>query len=369
MIGQDLHRFVPVVGFLSSPPRPSQPQLMDTVLLALIAFLTATIRSRASMQLEIVALRHQLAVYQRLGKHPRLTPADRILWSWIARLWSRWREALVIVQPRTVISWQRRRFRDHWSRLCRSGKPGRPTVAREVLDLIRRMSTANPLWGAPRIVGELRKIGIEVAKSTVERYRIRPRRPVSPTWMTFLKNHVAEMISIDFFVAPTVKFEILFVFLILAHDRRRVLHVNVTTNPSAEWTGQQIVEAFPWSDVPAYLLRDRDSIYGAHFQRRVNNMGIEEVVIARQSPWQNPYVERLIGSIRRECLDHVIVLNEKHLRRVLERYLAYYHGWRTHRSLDMDAPAGRPIQPQDHGRVVEVAEVGGLHHHYERRAA
>jgi len=340
-----------------------------TVLSALISFVVNAFRSRAALHMENLALRHQLAVYQRATRRPRLKPGDRILWSWIARLWPGWQNGLIIVQPRTVIAWQRRRFRDHWSRLCRSGKPGRPTVAREVRDLIRRMSTANPLWGAPRTVGELRKIGIEVAKSTVERYRIRPRRPVSPTWMAFLKNHAAEMISIDFFVVPTVKFEILFVFLILAHDRRRVLHVNVTTNPSAEWTSQQIVEAFAWSDVPAYLLRDRDSIYGAHFRRRINNMGIEQVMIAHRSPWQNPYVERLIGSIRRECLDHVIVLNERHLKRILNRYLTYYHGWRTHRSLDMDAPAGRPIQPQDHGRVVEIPEVGGLHHHYERRAA
>jgi len=342
---------------------------MTTILAALISFVVNAFRSRAALHMENLALRHQLAVYQRATRRPRLKPADRILWSWIAQLLPRWRELLVIVRPMTVIAWQRRRFRGHWSRLCRSGKPGRPTVAREVRDLIRWMSAANPLWGAPRIVGELRKIGIEVAKSTVERYRIRPRRPASPTWMAFLKNHGAEMVSIDFFVVPTVRFHILYVFLILAHDRRRVLHFNVTTSPSAKWTAQQIVEAFPWSDVPAYLLRDRDSIYCSHFQRRVKNMGIEDVVIAPRSPWQNPYVERLIGSIRRECLDHVIVLNERHLRGVLKRYLAYYHGWRTHRSLDMDAPDGRILQPQDHGRVVEIPEVGGLHHHYERRAA
>jgi transposase InsO family protein len=242
-------------------------------------------------------------------------------------------------------------------------------VAREVRALIRRLSAANPLWGAPRILGELHKIGIDVAKSTVEKYRIRPPRPVSPTWMAFLKTHATEMISIDFFVVPTVKFEILFVFLILAHDRRRLVHLNVTTNPSADWTAQQIVEAFPWTDTPAYLLRDRDSIYGARFQQRVKSMDIEEIVIAPRSPWQNPLVERLIGSIRRECLDHVIVLNEKHLKRILRCYFRYYHSWRTHQALDMDAPAGRNIQPHDHGRVVEIPEVGGLHHHYERRVA
>lgn len=186
---------------------------------------------------------------------------------------------------------------------------------------------------------------------------------------TFLKNHAAEMVSIDFFVVPTVKFEILYVFLILAHDRRRVLHVNVTTNPSAEWTAQQIVEAFPWDEVPSYLLRDHDGIYGTHFQRRVKSLGIEEIVIARRSPWQNPYVERLIGSIRRECLDHLIVLNQRHLRRILTCYLRYYHDWRIHQSLEMDTPDGRSVHPRGTGEIVELPEVGGLHHHYERRAA
>jgi transposase InsO family protein len=277
------------------------------------------------------------------------------------------REALVIVQPRTVIAWQRRRFRDHWTRLCRSGKPGRPAVAKQVRILIRRLSSANPLWGAPRIVGELAKIGIDVAKTTVEKYMVRPRGPTSPTWTTFLRTHPAEMISIDFFVVPTVKFQVLFVFLILAYDRRRVVHFNVTMNPSAEWTAQQIVEAFPWGDAPRYLLRDRDSIYGAHFRRRVRALGMEEMLSAPRSPWQNPYVERLIGTIRRECLDHVLVLNERHLMKILRGYFSYYHGWRTHQALDMDAPDRRAIQAT--GEVIEIPEVGGLHHHYERRAA
>jgi transposase InsO family protein len=340
-----------------------------SVLAALSACFASTVRSLASTQIEILALRHQLATYQRSAKRLRIKPADRILWSWIARLWPGWRDCLIIVQPRTVIAWQRRRFRDHWRRLSNSGKPGRPTVAREVRDLIRRMSSANPLWGAPKIIDELRKIGIDVVKSTVEKYMVRSPTPSTPTWITFLRNHAPDMISIDFFVVPTVRFHILFVFLILVHERRRVLHYNVTTNPSAEWTAQQIVEAFPWDEVPRYLLRDRDGIYGAHFRRRVKNMGIEEVMIARRSPWQNPYVERLIGSVRRECLDHPIVLNERHLKKILARYLRYYHGWRVHQTLEMDTPGGRPVQHQDHGEVVEIPELGGLHHHYERQAA
>ncbi|MFC1572145.1 integrase core domain-containing protein [Candidatus Eisenbacteria bacterium] len=275
----------------------------------------------------------------------------------------------MIVQPVTVIAWRRRRFREYWAKLSRSGKPGRPAVAKEVRDLIRRMSVANPLWGAPHIVGELRKIGIDLAKSTVEKYMVRRRKPPSPTWRAFLKNHVNDIVAIDFFVVPTVRNQILFVFLILAHERRRVLHFNVTANPTAEWTAQQIVEAFPWDSVPRYLLRDRDGIYGAHFSRRVKNMGIEQVVIAPRSPWQSPHVERLIGSIRRECLDHVIVFNERHLKRVLSCYLAYYHRWRVHQSLGMDCPQHRAAHPAGCGRVIEVAEVGGLHHHYERAVA
>jgi len=231
------------------------------------------------------------------------------------------------------------------------------------------MWRSNPTWGSPRIVGELHKIGIDVAKSTVEKYRPKSRKPSSPTWKAFLTNHVKDLVSCDFFIVPTATFKVLFVFIILAHDQRRIVHFNITEHPTAQWTAQQIVDAFPWDTAPRYLLRDRDSIYGAAFQSRVENMGIEEVKIAPQSPWQNPYCERLIGSIRRDALDHVIVLNEKHLRRVLLSYVEYYHTWRTHLSLEMDAPASRAVQPSELGPVRKRPEVGGLHHHYERIAA
>ncbi|MCK4303718.1 MAG: integrase core domain-containing protein [Candidatus Eisenbacteria sp.] len=336
---------------------------------SLFGSIMAVFRSRASLQMENLALRHQLGVLKRTCPRPRIRARDRILWSLLSRIWSSWRESLVIVQPATVIAWRRRRFREYWTRLSRAGKPGRPAVPREVRDLIRRMSVANPLWGAPHIVGELRKIGIDLAKSTVEKYMGRRRKPPSLTWRAFLNNHVRDIVAIDFFVVSTVRNRILFVFLILAHERRRILHFNVTANPTAEWTAQQIVEAFPWDDAPRYLLRDRDGIYGAYFRRRVKNMGIEQVVIAARSPWQNPYIERLIGTIRRECLDHVIVFNDRHLKRVLSCYLTYYHRWRTHQSLDMDSPERRPVHSADGGRVTEVSEVGGLHHHYERAAA
>ncbi len=321
------------------------------------------------MQREIVALRHQLGVYQRARCRPRINPADRLLWSWISRHWPGWRDFLVFVQPRTVTAWQQARFRDHWRRLSQGGEPGRPPISSEIRALIVRISKSNPGWGSPRIVGELRKLGIEVAKSTVEKYRVRPRKPPSPTWKAFLDNHLKELVSIDFFVVPTLRFRVLFVLVVLAHHRRRVVHFNVTEHPTAEWTAQQMVEAFPWETSPKYLLRDRDNVYGAEFRKRVHGLGVEEVLIAPRKPWQNPFAERIIGSIRRECLDHVIVLNERHLKRILSSYLNYYHTWRTHLSLEMDTPEPRPVQPPDLGRVIEFPDVGGLQRHYERRAA
>jgi putative transposase len=231
------------------------------------------------------------------------------------------------------------------------------------------MWQANPTWGSPRIVGELRKRGVAVAKSTVEKYRVRPPKPPSPTWKTFLTHHVHDLVSLDFFVVPTITHRVLFVLLILAHERRCVVHFNITEHPTAQWTTQQVVDAFGWDEAPHYLLRDRDRIYGTSCRQRVQHMGIVEVVIAPRSPWQNPYVERLIGSIHRECPDHVIVLHERHLRRLLISYFSYYHAWRTHRALDMDCPVPRPVQRPDVGSIREVPEVGGLHHHYERRAA
>jgi transposase InsO family protein len=319
--------------------------------------------------LEHLALRHQLAIYQQTVRRPRLHATDRLCWAWLSRLWSAWQDALAFVQPRTVIAWQQQRFRNHWRRLSQQGTHGRPTVAQEVRELIQAMWQANPTWGSPRIVGELHKLGIEVAKSTVEMYRVRPRKPPSPTWKVFLNNHVKDLVAMDFFVVPTVTHTVLFVLLILAHERRRLVHFNITEHPTAEWTAQQMIDAFPWDKAPRYLLRDRDRIYGAYFQQRVQHMGIEEVLIAPKSPWQNPYVERLIGSIRRECLDHAIVLHERHLRRLLTDYFRYYHHWRTHRALAMDCPRPRPVQRPWLGPIWEVPEVGGLHHHYERQAA
>jgi transposase InsO family protein len=342
---------------------------MPPVVYAILSALGTLFRSQRSLRVENIALRHQLAIYERTVKRPRIRPEDRILWCWLSRHWALWRELLFFVQPATVIAWQRKRFRDHWTRLSRSGKPGRPVISAEIRELIRTVSAANPLWGTPRIVGELGKLGIKVAKSTVDKYRVRSGKGPSPTWRAFLKNHINDLVSIDVLIVPTIRFKLLYVLVVLAHSRRRVLHFNVTETPTALWTAQQIVEAFPWDSAPKYLLRDRDAIYGEAFQKRVRAMGIEQVLSAPRSPWQNPFVERLIGTLRRDCLDHVLALNECHLRRIVAGYLAYYHDWRTHLALSMDAPNRRVVHPPDRGRVVAFPELGGLHHHYERLAA
>jgi putative transposase len=326
--------------------------------------------SRAVLQAEILALRQQRLVLQRStrGHSLRLRWSDRALWVWLSRLWNDWRSALLIVKPETVIAWHRRGFRLYWRWKSRH-RDGRPTVSPGVRHLIRQISLANPRWGAPRIHGELLKIGIEVCQATVAKYMVRHRKPPSQTWRTFLENHSKQLVAIDFFTVPTMRFQVLYVFLVLAHDRRRILHFSVTTHATAEWTARQLLEAFPWDHAPRYLLRDRDSAYGREFSEMAKSFGIQEVLTAPQSPWQNAYLERLIGSIRRECLDHVMVLNELGLRQVLKSYFAYYEQSRTHLSLGKDAPISRPIQSPAMGRVVEIPQVGGLHHRYERVAA
>jgi transposase InsO family protein len=230
------------------------------------------------------------------------------------------------------------------------------------------MSRENPLWGAPRVHGELLKLGIELSQATVSKYMVRYPKPPSQSWKTFLTNHTQDTVSVDFFTVPTATFRVLFVFLVLSNQRRRIVHFNVTDSPSV-WIGQQIVEAFPWDTAPKYMIRDRDGKYGEEFVRRVESLGIRQVLISRQSPWQNPYVERVIGSIRRECLDHVIVFNERHLRRVLRDYVIYYHGSRTHLGLEKDCPRSRPIEPPDLGPIRIEPMVGGLHHRYSRQVA
>src|SRR6266481_507484 len=330
-------------------------------LTTLLATLSSIFRSRAALELENLALRHQIGVLQRSArKRPKLTSGDRLLWICLSRLWRDWRSALAMVKAETVVAWHRAAFRLFWTWKVRCGKPGRPVISREVRDLIRKMCRENPGWGAPRIDG---------GQSGVSKYMVRCRKPASQTWRTFLENHAQQLVSIDFFTVPTIRFQVLYVFLVLAHDRRRILHFNVTAHPTADWTGQQLREAFPFAQLPRYLLRDRDAIFGDDFREHVRDMGICEVLSAPRSPWQRAYIERVIGSVRRECLDHMIVFHETSLRRTLTSYFDYYHRSRTHLSLGKDAPEPRAIHPPEMGSVVALPLVGGLHHRYERRAA
>src|SRR5450432_319188 len=335
----------------------------------MLAAARSALRTRGALGLENLALRQQLVVLRRRRPRPSLDWTDRLFWVGLSRAWSRWRHVLIVVKPATVVRWHRSAFRHVWTWRSRRA-PGRPPIDRRTRDLVRQLAQANPLWGAPRIHGELIKLGIGISEREVSRLMPRlPRKPPSQTWRTFLTNHVGTLASSDFFSVPTATFRVLYVFVVLAHDRRRVLHFNVTEHPTAAWTAQQIVEAFPEASAPRYLLRDRDRIYGATFRDRLAGMGLEEVLSAPRSPWQNPFVERLIGSVRRDCLDHVIVLGVRHLRRILASYFVYYHRSRTHLSLSKDAPAARAVMSPETGEVVELREVGGLHHRYERRAA
>jgi transposase InsO family protein len=343
---------------------------MSTILSLLLSAVLSNFRDRASLQLELIALRHQIAVLERKRTtRPRLARIDRFFWVWLYRLWPGCLDIVVIVKPNTVIGWHRMGFRLFWTWKSRRRHRGRPQVPQEVRALIRRMSRENPLWGAPRVHGELLKLGIEISQATVSKYMISHRCPPSQTWKTFLANHADDLVSIDLFVVPTVSFRVLYAFIVLRHDRRRVVHFDVTSHPTAAWLRQQLVEAFPWETAPRYLIRDRDSAYGAIFRDRLEAMNIVDVPTAPRSPWQNAYVERVIGSIRRECLDHVIVLNARHLRRILSSYFDYYHRSRTHLSLDKDCPEPRPACPPGAGKIIAFPQVGGLHYRYERLAA
>jgi transposase InsO family protein len=340
---------------------------MFGVILAVLQSLGAAFQSRRQLLLENLALRHQLLVLNRNAGKPRFSNPDRLLWVFLRAVWSRWGKALVIIQPPTVIGWHRAGFRLYWRWKSRGG--GRPPIDPELIRLIRRMWEANPTWGSPRIRDELAKLGLQVSDSTIRKYRPIRLRSSSQTWNTFLHNHTKQIVAIDFFMVPTATFRVLLVFVVLAHERRKVVHFAITEVPSAFWTGQQLVNAFPFETAPRFLLRDRDGIYGAEFVRRAASLGMEAKVIAPRSPWQNPCAERLIGSLRRECLDHMIILNERHLHGVIREYLDYYHHHRTHRALECDCPVSRPIEAADQGKIIELSLVGGLHHRYTRQAA
>lgn len=339
-----------------------------TIFGAISLLVRGLLSDRGRLAAENLALRQQLAVLKHANPRPKLGRRDRIFWVWLARLWAGWRSALVIVKPETVIGWHRQGFRLYWRWKARAGPAGRPRVTQEIRDLIRRMARENPLWGAPRIAAELHFLGYDVADSTVARYLPRGRRPPSPNWRTFLANHGGQIAAIDFFTVPTATFRVLSCCLILRHARRRVVHLRVTAHPTAAWAAQQVVEAFPYAEAPRFLLHDRDGIFGEAFRRRVRRLGIRDVRIAPHAPWQNLYLERLIGSIRRECLNHVIALGETHLSRPLAAYLCYYHEARPHLGLARNAPVPRAVEAPTGGMIVALPRVGGLHHRYARAA-
>ena len=264
----------------------------------LAAAASAAFKSRGTLHLENLALRHQLGILRRSVKRPKLTSADRLLWTWLCEVWSDWQSALVIVKPETVIGWHRKGFRLFWTRKVRHGQPGRPPVSKEIRQLIRKMSCENPLWGAPRIHGELLKLGIEIGETSVGKYIVLTRNPPSQNWRTFLENHVKTMVSVDFFTVPTIRFQVLYVFLVLAHDRRRIVHFNVTAHPTAEWTAQQLREAFPFEQIPRYLLRDRDRIFGGEFTKDVKASGNQGSSVGAAIPDIVTLRGHLPGSVR-----------------------------------------------------------------------
>jgi len=327
------------------------------------AFLASLFKSTARLEAENAALRQQLIVLRRkVPGRIKLTNGERTFFIWLYRLFPSVRPALVLVQPETLIRWHREGFRRYWR--WKSRRLGRPPVHQALRDLIGRMSRENPLWGAPRIHGELLKLGFDVAQSTVAKYMAKRRGPPSQGWKTFLCNHAEGIAAIDLFVVPTIGFRMLYGLVIVRLARRLLVWTAVTTNPTAEWVARQITEAFPWNSAPSYLIRDRDPAYGAAFKKRLHAMGIRDHPTAPRSPWQNPYAERMIGTIRRDCLDHLVVIGAAHLRRILRSYATYYNQARTHRSLAKDCPIHRPIQAI--GTIVSVPILGGLHHQYAR---
>ena len=337
---------------------------MSALICIVLAVLASPFKSKSRLEAENAVLRHQLMVLQRKVRgRAHLTNNDRWFFVQMYRWFPSILKVLTIIEPETLVRWHRAGFRRYWRWKSRS-RGGRPQIDVELRTLIRQMSMENLLWGAPRIHGELLKLGFEVAQSSVAKYMVKRRGPPSQEWRTFLLNHAPDIAAMDLFVVPTIGFKLLYGFVIVRLHRRDLVWINVTTNPTAEWVARQITEAFPWDGAPRYMIRDRDRIYGTVVKRRLRAMGIRDKPIAPASPWQNGFAERLIGSIRREGLDHVIVLGEAHLRRILKSYADYYNSVRTHRSLHKDAPISRSIHQT--GIIHSNPILGGLHHHYIR---
>ena len=325
-------------------------------------------RRKQDIVLENLALRQQLAVQHRSIKRPKVKNSDRIFWIWLSRFWGDWRSSLIIVKPPTVIGWHKRGFRSYWKR--KSRRVGRPNIDWELIKLIRRTQKENSTWSAQRIQGELKKLGYDVCDNTVAKYMIKSTDD-DPSkrqrWLTFLKNHAKHIVGIDFVVVRTVFFNAIYVFIAISHDRRKILHFAVTANPHSQWAIQQLRETFAFDETTKYVIRDNDKIFSDDFKTHITTSGLEDTPTAPRSPWQNPIAERVLGTLRRECLDHMIILNEKHLYSVLYEYINdYYNVSRTHMSLEKDSPVPRPAQAN--GKIVSKPILGGLHHVYSRVA-
>jgi hypothetical protein len=326
--------------------------------------------SRRQLLLENLALRQQLTVLKRRRRKARLEFLDKLFWLTARRFWSGWKTSLLVVTPDTVVRWHRAGFRMYWSLISKLRKrAGRKRLSKEVRDLIFRMVAENPTWGAPRIHGELRMLGFDVCERTISRWMKRAPRDPEPArrWLAFLRNHREAIAAMDFFTVPTVTFSLLYCFFIIRHDRRRVLHFNVTRHPTSTWIIQQLREAFPYQSAPTFLIYDHDQKYGLDVPLAVRSMKMVTVRTAIQSPWQNGVAERWVGSCRRDLLDHLIALNERHLKRLLSDYLHYYHEDRTHLGLRKETPEGRSRSAAS-GEVISYTRLGGLHHRYQRAA-
>ncbi len=346
---------------------------MFKFVLSLIWWFSAFLCSRNSLGLEIVALRQKISVLKRRNPRPRLSPWDQVFWAFLRRVWSRWAEVLVVVKPETVVRWHRAGFRLYWRFVSQRREKGRPRISPELRQLIERMAKENPTWGAPRIHGKLLKLGFEVSERTVSRClgRLGGNGDACKLWLIFLKNHREVIAAMDFFTVPTATFRVLYCFFVISHSRRKVLHFNATEHPTSPWIAQQLREAFPEDTAPRYLILDRDRKYEGEATEVLQSMSSELVQTAYRSPWQNGVAERWVGSCRRELLDHVIVFNGAHLRRLVREYLRYYHADRTHDGLGKDTPEKRPVQGREasHVSLVALPRVGGLHHRYTWRLA
>jgi putative transposase len=326
--------------------------------------------SRRRLLMENLVLRQQLAVLKRRHPRPRLHFLDKLFWVALRRIWSDWKRALIIVLPETVVQWHRCGFKLYWRFICRfRGHVGRRHTPKETRDLIFRMVTENPTWGAPRIHGELLMFGFDVSERTISRWmRKAPRNPeLAKRWLAFLRNHREAIAAMDFFTVPTITFGVLYCFFVIGHDRRRILHFHVTRHPTSLWVVQQLREAFPYGTAPRFLIFDRDANYGTEIPSAIRSMGTQCVRTSFESPWQNGIAERWVQSCRRDLLDHVIALNETHLGRLLSDYVRYYHEDRTHLGLEKKTPGGR-ICTAASGPVLSHRRLGGLHHRYDRAA-